>query len=460
MQVGKRLSSLDITEFIRRPHTFTPAQLISITFALAIFVGTVLLALPISHSPGYRVGLLDAFFTATSAVCVTGLAVVDTGSAYSLFGKIVIMLLIQAGGLGIISFGTLIALASGRRISFRERMQLQAQINAQEVGGIINLIRNIVLLVVSVELVGAVLLYFRFAQVEGRYGGAFYALFHSISAFNNAGFAFYSDSLSPYVFDPLVNTVIILLIVLGGLGYIVIFDLITRYVLGKRKPLSLHTKIVLVSTAGLIVFGTIVIVIFEWSNAATLGMHTIPQKLQAALFQAVTPRTAGFNTVNYAGMRSATLIFTILLMFIGGSPGSTAGGIKTVTFFVLMGSVWSLGRGHGELNVFNRRVPFDLVVKAGVIALIGVMLSGASVTLLALSEGHLDTFALLFETVSAVSTVGLSLGITPELSVLGKLIIIMQMYVGRLGPLTFALALIQRAPERGIAYPTENIVIG
>jgi trk system potassium uptake protein TrkH len=297
-------------------------------------------------------------------------------------------------------------------------------------------------------------------QTEGRWMGVYYALFHSISAFNNAGFALYPDSLSPYVGNPLVNFVILFQVVLGGLGFIVIFDLVTRYRNTTRRPLTLHTKIVLTVTALLIGIAFVVVALFEWTNPATLGMLPPAVKLQAALFQAITPRTAGFNTLDYADMRNASQVFTILLMFIGGSPGSTAGGIKTVTFFVLVGCAWSLGRGYGELSVFRRRVALDTVVKAGMIAVIGVMMSGCALTLLTLTDGNQDTFALLFETASAAGTVGLSLGVTSELSPLGKLIIISQMYLGRLGPLTFALALIERKTEKDYAYPIENIVIG
>lgn len=437
------------------------AQIISLSFAIAIAIGTFLLSLPISHASGHYVGVIDAFFTATSALCVTGLAVVDTGSVYSRFGQVVILLLVQAGGLGIITLGTFVALLSGRRIGFRERMNLQAQINSLHVGGVVRLIRQIVLLVFSFEFVGALLLYIRFAPLEGWGDGVFFALFHSVNAFNNAGFGLYPDNLIHFVLDPLVNFIMMILIVLGGLGFIVQTDLIMHYRRrGQRRPLLLNTKLALTATVFLIAAGTLIILIFEWSNSKTLGPLALPHKLLASLFQSITPRTAGFNTLDYAIMREGTLIFTLLLMFIGGNPGSTAGGIKTVTFFVLLGSAWSISRGQGEFVIFGRRLAPEMIVRAGSIALISVVVLGAAITLLTFTDPGLDAFALAFEAVSAFATVGLSVGITPELSAASKFIIIMLMYFGRLGPLTFALALVERPNERRINYAAEDIVIG
>jgi len=451
-------TSLPASRFRRRRST--PAQLIALSFAATIAVGTVLLALPAAHAPGHHLGLLDALFTSTSAVCVTGLVVVGTGSAFSLFGKLVIMLLIQAGGLGILTLGTLVALASGRRIGFRERLGLQAQVNIGQVGGIVRLIRRIFVVVFGVEFVGAVLLYLPFARVEGAGRGAFYAAFHSISAFNNAGFGFYPDSLTRFLRDPLVNATILALIVLGGLGFMVIINVAGHFLRGRRTPLTLHSKVVLAGTALLIAVGTVVILALEWTNPATLAHLPFPDKLMAALFQSITPRTAGFNTLDISQLRPATLLFTMLLMFIGGNPGSTAGGIKTVTFLVLVGSAWSLSRGHGELTLFERRIPSQSAVKASAIALLGMLLVGAAVTGLTLTDPDKGLLQLGFESISAFGTVGLSTGITAALSSAGKLIIIALMYLGRLGPLTLALALMERQPERRIKYPEDDVVIG
>jgi trk system potassium uptake protein len=445
----------------RTRRRLSPAQIVALSFALAILLGTAALSLPVAHAPGREIGLLDALFTATSAICVTGLVVMDTGSDFSRLGQVVILLLIQIGGFGIISVGTFIAFFSGRRIGFKERLNLQAQINSFHVGGVVKLIKRIMYLVLGAELVGTLLLYYRFRIVEGTEEGAFYALFHSISAFNNAGFSLYSDSLMGFVADPWINGVVMSLVIFGGLGFVVIVDILSHFrARHGRKPLALHTKMVVTATGFLILFGAIVIAVFEWDNPGTLGALSVPVRVQASFFQAITPRTAGFNTVDYAEMRSGTKIFTMLLMFIGGSPGSTAGGIKTVTFFVLLGSAWSISRGHGELVIFGRRLALETVVKAGSIALISMIVLGAATTLLTFTEPEFSALAIGFETVSAFGIVGLSTGITPSLSPAGKLIIILLMYFGRIGPLTLALALVEKSPEKRINYPAEDIVIG
>ncbi|MEZ4706232.1 MAG: TrkH family potassium uptake protein [Caldilineaceae bacterium] len=460
MKISRRVGLLDALEFFRRHRSFSPAQLISISFAAAIGIGALLLMLPIAHSGTTHITLVDALFTSTSAVCVTGLIVVDTGSAFSDFGKVVIMLLIQAGGLGIMTLGTILALASGRRIGFQERMRLQAQINSLHVGGVVNLIRRIVFFVLIIELAGAFFLFLRFSQIEGNGRGVFYAIFHSISAFNNAGFAFYSDSLSSYVADPVINIPIMVLILLGGLGFSVVFNALEHLRRRHLAPLTLHSKIVLTTTLVLTVGGFMLLAIFEWTNLRTLGNLPVGGKLMAAMFQSVTPRTAGFNSVDYGAMRGPSQMLTVLLMFIGGSPGSTAGGIKTVTFFLLLGSAWTISKGDNMLNVFGRRIEFELVIKAGVIALFGIMLSGAAVTIMAMTDPQFELFALVFEAISAISTVGLSLGITSDLSTVGKITIIILMYLGRLGALTFALALIENRKAHTITYPAENVIIG
>ncbi|HKZ06928.1 MAG TPA: TrkH family potassium uptake protein [Methylomirabilota bacterium] len=419
-----------------------------------------LLRLPLAHATPGKIGWLEALFTATSAVCVTGLVVVDTGSDFSAFGQVVVALLIQAGGLGILTAGTMLALITRRQLGFHQRLTLQTQLSALQVGGVVRLVRSMLILVFAVELVGALLLYLRMGAAEGWGPGAWHAVFHSISAFNNAGFSLYADSLTRYVRDPAVNGVIVVLIVLGGLGFVVIVNLLERYRHADRVRLSLHTKLALSATAVLIVAATAFFLFLEWTNPRTLAPLPWPTKLLAGLFQAVTPRTAGFNTLDYSAMREPTLVFTLLLMFIGGNPGSTAGGIKTVTFFVLVGSAWSLARGRGELQLFNRRVPLASAVRAGVIGLISLNIVGAGLTLLMMTDAHLGMLQLTFEAFSAVGTVGLSMGITPELSSPGKLVITVMMFVGRLGPLTLALALIERPPDNRIQHPVEEVVVG
>ncbi len=439
-------------------RTLSPATVIALSFGITGLIGTLLLWLPWSHAPGEDLTLLDALFTASSALCVTGLIVVDTGTAWSPFGQSVIMILIQLGGLGLITFGTLFALALGRRVGFGERMRVAEQVKAFQVGGVVQLVRNIVLLSLGVEFVGALLLYPAFAAEEGAGAGAFYALFHSVSASNNAGFAFYGDSLSRFVGDPLVNIVITGLFILGGLGFIVQVNLIGYARNRRQNRLTLHTKIVLVVTAVLCLLGFGVVAALEWNNPATLGELPSGAKLWGAFFQGVTPRTAGFNTVDIGSMENPTLIFTMLLMFIGGSPGSTAGGIKTATFFVLAASAWSMVRGYGELTIFGRRVSSQTAMKADTVVLLSSGIVIAALFLLSITES-VELLPLAFETMSAFGTVGLSMGSTGELSVVGQLVVIALMYLGRVGPLTFALAIVQEPRGGDIKHPEEEVLI-
>ncbi len=441
-----------------RRRTLSPATVIALSFGVTGLIGTLLLWLPWSHAPGEDLTFLDALFTASSALCVTGLIVVDTGTAWSPFGQSVIMILIQLGGLGLITFGTLFALALGRRVGFGERMRVAEQVKAFQVGGVVELVRNIVLLSLGVEVIGALLLYPAFAAEEGAGAGAFYALFHSISASNNAGFAFYGDSLSRFVGDPLVNIVITGLFILGGLGFIVQVNLIGYARNRRHNRLTLHTKIVLVVTAVLCLLGFGVVAALEWNNPATLGELPLGAKLWGAFFQGVTPRTAGFNTVDIGALENPTLIFTMLLMFIGGSPGSTAGGIKTATFFVLAASAWSMVRGYGELTIFGRRVSTQTAMKADTVVLLSSGIVIAALFMLSITES-IELLPLAFETMSAFGTVGLSMGATGELSVIGQLVVIALMYLGRVGPLTFALAIVQEPRGGDIKHPEEEVLI-
>lgn len=443
-----------------RERQTSGARLIAGSFLAAIAVGTVLLVLPVSQADGVRVSLLDALFTATSAVCVTGLVVVDTGTAFSRFGQTVVMLLFQLGGLGLLTLGTILTLATGRRLGYGARVRIRTQVSAGDLGSVLHLVQSIVVLVAVVEGIGTLVLWVRFAAVEGVVDGLFFALFHSISAFNNAGFALYRDSLARFVDDPLVSLTVTGLVVTGGLGFVVIVNLIARLRPSQRARVTLHTRMALGITVFLICAGSVVILLLEWGNPETLGRLDVPGRLLASLFQAVTPRTAGFNTLNYADMNTSSILFTILLMFIGGNPGSTAGGIKTLTFFVLAISAWSVVRQREDYIIFGRRIAPNTVVRAGVVAFCGVMLCGAAATMLAISEPGTDLLALLFEAVSAFGTVGLSLGVTSDLSPVGRVVIILLMYLGRIGFMTFALALVVEHPAREIRYPSEDVVIG
>lgn len=444
---------------IERRRALSPAKVVALSFLAAIAVGTLLLLLPFSQTPGQPVSLLDAFFTATSALCVTGLVVVDTGSAWTPFGQGVILLLIHIGGLGLVTLGTLLALLLGRRVGFQERLRVAAQVNALQVGGVVRLVRTIVLVALAFELLGALLLYPTFAELHGPGRGTFYAFFHSVSAFNNAGFALYPDSLMRFVGDPVVNLVITSLFILGGLGYIVQLNVWANLRQPRRFPLTLHSRLVLLVTLLLCLGGTGMVLMLEWGNPQTLGALPLPDRLLASFFQGVTPRTAGFNTLDYALFNEPTLLFTMLLMFIGGSPGSTAGGIKTVTFFVLVASALSMVRGRGELTLFGRRVSALTVVKAGSVALLSSSIAVTALFVLSATQ-DLPLLPLMFETFSAFGTVGLSTGVTGELNPAGKLLVIVLMYLGRIGPTTFAIALLQQAHADRIKYPEEGVLVG
>ncbi len=454
----KLLPRQTILQVSARGKRLTPVQLIALYFVLAIVIGGSLLALPFAHAPGHSVSFLDALFTATSAICVTGLTVVDTGTSFSIFGQVIIMLLIQAGGLGIVTIGTLVAFASGRRVGFRERMNLQTQLNTFQVGGVVRLIQRIVLITFAIEIVGVLLLWTSFGRLEGLGRGLYFAIFHSISGFNNAGFGLYPTNLMPFVADVVVNFTIMALVILGGLGFIVEMNIIAHLREKRTVPFTLHTKTVLALTGALIAIGAVVLLVLEWSHS--LSGLPVGQKIMGALFQSVTPRTAGFNTTDYAQMDESSLLFTMLLMFIGASPGSTGGGIKTVTFFVLIGSVWSISRGRGELTLFGRRIALDTVIRSAVISVLSILIIGAMITLLTLTDPDKDALKLAFEAVSAFGTVGLSTGITGAMSELGKIVLIMLMYLGRIGPLTFTLALIEGTPDKKVRYPVEEVVIG
>ncbi len=450
---------------IKKPllSRISPPQLIALSFAAAILVGGGLLSLPIMHSPGRSVNFLQAIFTATSALCVTGLNVIDPSKDFNRLGQVVIMLLIQVGGLGIITFGTVFALLIGRRVNFSERIRLAQQVSAFDVGGVLSLIRNIFLFTFIIELTGAVLLSFRFVPLEGWGRGLFYSVFHAVSAFNNAGFALYSDNLVRFVGDPLVSMTIAGLIILGGMGFLVQLNVVAHLVNPRRNRMLVHSKLVLTMMAVLLVVGTLTYLLLEWSNPKTLAPLGLGDKFLASFFQSVTTRTAGFNSLDYGAMNYATLFITIILMFIGANPGSTGGGIKTSTFYVMMASAWSMVRGRGEVNLFRRRIDQETVIRAMTVGLISIgLVNGMFVLLLVFNVNPEVTFVqMFFETVSAFATVGLSMNATPIMSPAQHVVLILLMYLGRIGPLTFAVAFNSSRSADLVKYPPEkDIIIG
>ncbi|AFH60248.2 TrkH family potassium uptake protein [Paenibacillus caseinilyticus] len=439
-----------------------PPQILVLGFAAIILIGSILLSLPVASASGQPTPFLNALFTATSATCVTGLVVVDTGTHWSVFGQIVIILLIQVGGLGFMTMATLFAFVLKKRISLKERLILQEAMNQGSMEGIVRLIRKVIRYSLTIEAIAAVIFSIRWSFDLGVSRGIYYGIFHAISFFNNAGFDLFGpvtgkySSLTAYADDWVINLVSMMLIILGGLGFVVISDLIEFKTV---KKLSLHSKVVLSTTGILIGIGTIVIFVFELTNMKTLGPLSWSGKFLASLFQSVSPRTAGANSVDIAGLRQATQFFIIILMFIGASPGSTGGGIKTTTFTTLVGAIVAMVRGKEDIVLFHYRLGKDRILKAITLTMIALFLVIFVTMLLSTTEDH-SFLMILFEVTSAFGTVGLSMGLTPDLTEFGKVMIALTMFAGRLGPLTLAYALGPKAEKELYRYPEGKITIG
>jgi trk system potassium uptake protein TrkH len=427
------------------------------------------LSLPLSRA-GAPVSAVDALFTATSAVCVTGLAVVDTGTRFSAFGQAVVLALIQVGGLGLMTFAVFVGVVLGRRVAFTDRMVIQDSMHHTPKAGVRRLVRYVVGFTLVTEAAGALLLWLRFRKQFPAGEAAWQSVFLSVSAYCNAGFSLLPDNLVRYRGDPLVNLAITGLIVVGGIGFLVNLELRDQALLrlrGRHAPLlTLHARLALVVTAALLAGGTLVFLLLEWDNV----LRGLPwgERFLAAWFQSVTPRTAGFNTIDYGRVSSDTLFFTIFLMFVGASPGSTGGGIKTTTFGLLVALVVARWRGRGRATVFRRTIPHAVMDRALLLTLLAWLLVSLAVGLLALTEGHGVPFAaaeprfvaLMFEAVSAFGTVGLSTGLTPALSAAGKLVLVALMFAGRVGPLTLVLAVGPRPGRGRFRYAEENVMVG
>ncbi len=445
-------------KFYNKKIHLKPTQILTLGFAITILVGALLLNHPAATTLNKSPGFINALFTATSAICVTGLTVVDTGTYWSMLGKTVILILIQIGGLGFMTTATMVFLLLGKKITLRERLVIQEALNQFSISGVVRLVRYILLLTMIIEAFGAVFLSFRFIPQYGISKGAFYSVFHSVSAFNNAGFDIMGDfkSLTQYNEDILVNIVIMSLIILGGLGFSVLVDIINNKSWNK---ISLHSKLVIFLTSTLIVVGSIIIFILEFNNPETLEPLSFSGQFISSLFHAVSPRTAGFNTLPTDKLRHATQFFTMILMFIGGSPASTAGGIKTTTFGVLLLTVWSTVKGQEETVIYKRTIPTTIIFKSLAIISISLILISIMTLILTITE-KAEFMAIIFEVFSAFGTVGLSLGLTHELTILGKILIIILMFTGRVGPLTLTLAFSIRAKKAKIKYPEEKILVG
>lgn len=447
---------------------FTTTRIIALGFLGTIVFGTVLLMLPVSAASGEMTNFIDSLFTATTSVCVTGLVTVPTYAHWSVFGQIVIALLAQVGGLGVITFTMLFLMALGKRIGLKQRLLIQDAYNLDTIQGMVILIKKILKGTLIVEGAGA-LLYMTVFIPEFGWIGIWKSVFNAISAFCNAGMDVLGpDSLAPYVANPIVNITTMLLIILGGIGFPVWWSVLDMLCRRRRKHrtlftgahhLPLHTKMVLFMTLSLIVGGALLIFLLEYNNPETLGNLPWWQKIQAALFQSVTTRTAGFLTISQAGLRKATAMICCLLMFIGGSPSGTAGGVKTTTVAILVLTVISIIKGRNDTEMFGRKINGNLVRRALSIFMVsfGVMLL-AVIALAIVQPG--DFMDCLFEVISAIATVGLTRDFTTELTAAGRIIIIVTMYIGRIGPISLALFFNSRRFVNLKTYPEEKVGVG
>lgn len=423
---------------------------------MVITIGTFLLNLPLASRTAKSIGFIDSLFTATSATCVTGLIVLDTPKDFTSFGHLIILILIQCGGLGIMTMSTMFAFLAGKRISLRHRLLIQESLNQFSIGGLVRLAKYILIFTVVIEGTGATILFFYWQRFYPPVQALYLGLFHSISAFCNAGFSLFSDSLMSYKGGLIINLTFMALIILGGIGFLVLLEL---FQYRKNSHLSLHSKLVLRISLMLVLIGSIIIFFMEFNNPYTLRDLSFHEKIYGSVFQAVTARTAGFNTIFIGNMQNTSLFLIIILMFIGASPSSTGGGIKTTTFGLLVLYAWSSLTGKKDINIFKRSISTDIIPKALTVAMLSLTLVITMTILLSYVEGK-DFIKILFEVVSAFGTVGLSTGITPSLSTLGKIIIILTMFIGRIGPLGLALSLVQRREVEMIKYPEEKIMVG
>lgn len=437
-------------------------RIILFSYLFAICSGMLLLKLPAATTGG--ISLIDALFTSTSATCVTGLIVKNTPVDFTLFGQIIIALLIQIGGFGYMSMVSLLAIIVGRKLEFQDRMIIKENFDYPTTAGVVRFLRQVFLVVLLIEGIGAVLLTLRFLADFPLHKAVWLGIFHAVSAFNNAGFSLFESGLTSYVGDMTVNLVICSLIIAGGLGFFVLVELRSLY-RKRNRSLSVHTKLILIGTVILLLAGVLMVLSLEWDNPATLGGHDVKDKLLAGLFASVNYRTSGFNTLDTGGMREVTLFFSTLLMMIGGAPGSTAGGIKITTVIVLLLAAYASLKNRGEPVVFKRRIAAETVSKALAILVFSTLYIWVSLVFLTETEHHASFIAILFEVVSAFATVGLSTGDGTVLSASAlftdssKIVIILLMFMGRVGVLAFTVVLVGKSVQKRIKHPEGSILI-
>jgi len=447
---------------LKKKNIYTPVRILALGFAIVILIGAILLSLPISSQSGKITPFIDCIFTSTSAVCVTGLVTLDTGTYWTYFGKTVIMLLIETGGLGFMSVATLVFFALGKRISLKERLVMQEAMNVNGLQGLVKMVQYVLIFTFSVEAIGAVLFATQFIPQFGVAKGIYYSVFHAVSAFCNAGFDLMGNfkSVTAYANNSVVILTISALIAIGGLGFYVWVEI---YNYKGNKRLSLHSRVVIYTTLILIVGGALLMFLFEMNNPGTMQGMSMKGKVLSSIFASVSPRTAGFNSIPLDKMTTAGNFLTIILMFIGGSPGSTAGGIKTATAVVLFMTIVSVVKGREDTEIFQKRINKDVVYKALVIIVLGLGIVVGVTMILSITESPKIPFEyFLYEATSAFATVGLTLGLTTKLTFAGKVIIALTMYAGRVGPLTIILALAKNKNSKSgtVKYPEDKILIG
>ncbi|MEG5063529.1 TrkH family potassium uptake protein [Microcoleus sp. B3-A4] len=443
----------------------TVSRTIALGFLAVILAGALLLMMPFSTIDGTWSDPITALFTSTSSVCVTGLSVVDVGKYYSFWGQLCLVLLVQIGGLGYMTATTFLLLLLGRRFGLKDKVALQQSLDKSGLAGVVQLVQSILATTLLFELTGVFLLMTVFVPQYGFKQGVWSAIFHSVNSFNNAGFSIYSDNLIGYISSPMVNFTVSGLIIFGGIGYQVIMEMYLwlrdRF---NKSPIctvfSLNFKVVTTTTAVLLILGTLAFLVLEYDNPDTFGSLTFPQKLMAAWFQSVTPRTAGFNTISIGQMTEASLFLTIALMFIGASPGSTGGGIKTTTFRILFCCTTAVIEGQEDVECYQRQIPPPMILKTISVVFGSLLVAFTSAILIELTNPQVEFIAALYEAVSAFGTVGLSTGITPTLSPIGKLILIATMYIGRVGVLLLISAGFGDPKPRSFKYAEESLLVG
>ena len=432
---------------VRIRNKITPAQIIILGFLLTILIGTLLLKLPISHNGPQKISFLDALFTSTSAVCVTGLIVKDTATTWSGFGQGVILFLIQIGGLGIMFLFSIFAIITKKRINLKERLTMQETINSPSLSETVNMFFQILVTTLSIELIGALLLLKEFYPIWGL-GGIWKSIFLSVSAFCNAGFDILStknyqfQSIVSLANNPAVLTTLAMLIIIGGLGFVVWKDIWENKF--NFKKYTLHSKIVLIATGILITLGTFLFFVFEVNNTSSIADMPFNLKLTNSFFNSVSPRTAGFASIDAKNLKESTNFLTILLMIIGGAPGSTAGGIKVTTFSILILTAIFFMMGHEDVQIMKNNIPHQIIFKSMCIFLLALLLISIGTFVLLMDNNGIPLLDAFYETSSAFATTGLSTGITPTLHIASKLILILMMFFGRLGPLTMVIAFSQK----------------